>query len=99
MINYKTMKFKYILGVDMSKSWFHFCVKDKTHTILWEDQIVNEPDPILEFIKQLKQELNVKNLDDIILCIEHTGIYVQHLTRAWLMKGGRMSIIAANKIS
>jgi len=31
--------------------------------------------------------------------MEHTGIYVQHLTNCWLSKQGRLSLVAATKVS
>lgn len=93
------MKFSYILGVDMSKSWFHFCLKDKELNVIWEGEVDNRPDDILKFIALLKEKLKVKSLDAFILCMEHTGIYVQHLMKSWMMNGGRLSLIAATKIS
>jgi len=93
------MEFKFILGVDMSKEWFHFCLQDRNFSIRWEDQVTNEPDAIFDFISHLLKRPQIQQLDEIILCLEHTGIYVQHLIRCWLSKGGRLSLIPATKIS
>ena len=38
-------------------------------------------------------------LSDILLALEATGIYTQHLTRCWLTKGGQLTMIHAPKIS
>lgn len=93
------MEFKFILGVDMSKEWFHFCLQDRNFTILWEDQVANQPDTIFDFISRLLKQPEIQQLDELLLCLEHTGIYVQHLVRCWLSKGGRLSLIPATKVS
>lgn len=93
------MEFQYILGVDISKQWFHFCLSDHQMNIIWEDQVTNHPDHIFEFISQLGRRLKRKRIDQIVLCMEHTGIYIQHLVRCWLSKGGRLSVIPATRVT
>lgn len=93
------MEFKFILGVDMSKKWFHYCLMNKTMDILKEGQIDNNPDAIFAFLAELSKDLNVDVLSDLILVLEHTGIYVKHLVRCWLSKGARLSLVPATKVS
>ena len=93
------MEFKFILGVDMSKEWHNYCLMDSNFKIIKEGQINNTPDANFIFINQLVEEEQIEQLTDIILVLEHTGIYVQHLVRAWLSKGGRLSLVSAPKVS
>jgi len=95
------MEFNYILGVDMSKEWFDYCLMDRTFTILFEDRVDNNPKTISEFVAQFEQRLfNIdESLNSVILVVEHTGIYTQHLSRSWLGRGGRMSLVDGSKIN
>lgn len=93
------MDFKFMLGVDMSKEWFHICVMNGQHQIVEEYQVDNRLDSIDKFIEELKDRLSLGELSEVHLLLEHTGIYVQFLVKSWLSHGGRLSIVAANKIS
>lgn len=93
------MEFKFIMGVDMSKNWFNFCLMNKLFDIVWEGRVENAPEAIFSFLSQLSQHPKVDGLVDIILVVEHTGIYVKHLVRCWLSKGGRLSLVPATKVS
>jgi len=97
------MQFKFIIGVDMSKNWFHFCLRDPHYSILLEDQVDNNPDDIFRFLTRLskrKELLDAKaNLSELIVIIEHTGIYVNHLVNACLSKGIPLSLVHPNKVS
>ena len=93
------MGFTYILGVDMSRDWFHYCVMDDRFNIVLEGQVVNRPDHIFSWISVLSKQLNIQDIKSILLCIEHTGIYVNHLMKCWLSKGGGLSLIPSVKVS
>jgi transposase len=93
------MKFSLIMGVDMSKNWFHYCVKNQRFEILLEGEIVNQPKAIKKFIGELKKSLNLSDLSDLFLCLEHTGIYVKPLVNTWSESGGKLSIIDAVKVT
>lgn len=93
------MHFKFVLGVDMSKDWFNFCLMDPQFKILWEGQVDNRPDDIFAFLSQLLKLDYIEKLTDVLLCMEHTGIYVQHLRNCWLSKGGEQSLVHATKVS
>ncbi|MCG8332702.1 MAG: transposase, partial [Chitinophagales bacterium] len=93
------MKYKYIMGVDMSKSWFHYCLKNKDHEIIQEGEIPNTIGDIYTFISHLEELLGKQELTDIVLCMEYTGIYVKHLVRCWLSRGGQLSMVHASKLS
>ncbi len=97
------MNFKFILGVDMSKEWFNFCLMNKELEILWEGEIVNSPDPIFTFLSDLSKRKELvesqTTLSEVTLVLEHTGIYVNHLVNAYLSKGGVLSLVHAAKVS
>lgn len=97
------MNFKFTIGVDMSKEWFHFCLKNHQYAILWEGKIDNNPEAIFRFLTQLskREELTSTDTDlsQVVLVMEHTGLYVNHLVNAYLSKGGPLSLVHANKVS
>lgn len=93
------MEFKFIIGVDISKDKFNFCLMSSTFIVLWEGEIANTPDAIFTFITQLLQRSEIHSINDVIIVLEHTGIYVQHLVNCWLSKAGRLSIVPASKVS
>lgn len=97
------MHFNFTIGIDISKDWFNFCLKNNQYDILWEGQIDNNPDAIFRFLSKLanRDELikSQTDLSQVILIIEHTGIYVNHLINAYLSKGGVLSLVHANKVS
>ena len=93
------MEFKFVLGVDMSKSWFNYCLMSPELEIIEEGRVENTPQVIIEFINRLLDLLGLEQITDVLLCIEHTGIYVKLLSSTWLAQGGRLSLIHAPKIS
>jgi len=93
------MEFKFILGIDMSKEWFHYCLMSKTFEIICEGKNDNHPDAIFQFITKLLKREEVKSMEEIFMVLEHTGIYVQHLVNGWLSKSGALSIVPATKVS
>ena len=93
------MEFKFILGIDMSKAFFNYCLMNKQFDIIEEGQIDNKPDPIFSFIAEFLERNKISKIEDIILVMEHTGIYVQNLSSCWLSKSGKLSIVPATKVS
>ena len=93
------MEFTYLLGVDMSRDWFHVCLMDKNFNVVYEGQVVNRTDQIFEFISTLLKEQHIADINRVFMCMEHTGLYIQNLVRAWSLKGGRLAVISATKIS
>jgi len=93
------MIFKLVLGVDMSKDWFHYCLMNASFEILTEGKIDNHPDAIFNFMTELLMSGHINDLNEVRLCMEHTGIYIQHLVNCWLTKGGHLSVVHATKVS
>lgn len=93
------MKFKFVLGVDMSKSWFDCCLMNAKFEVLLEQKVDNNPATIFDLLAELLQLNYIEHFTDILLVVEATGIYTQHLTKCWLVKGGQLSMVHAPKIS
>lgn len=97
------MHFNFIIGIDMSKEWFHFCLKNHQNTILWEGEIDNNPEAIFSFLSKLAKQQDITQsktpLSKVVMIMEHTGVYVNHLVNAYLSKGGSLSLVHANKVS
>lgn len=93
------MEFKFVLGVDMSKAFFNYCLMNKKFEIICEGEIENKVDSIYTFISELLERFQTSNIEEIVLIMEHTGIYVQNLSNCWLSKQGKLCIVPANKIS
>lgn len=71
------MEFTYFIGCDVSKNELDFAIMQGKQ-LLFHKEIKNEPDAIKAFIKELKK-LPEFNLPKVVFCMEHTGIYNNHL--------------------
>jgi len=93
------MEFKFVLGVDQSKKWFDCCLMTAQLVILLEERIDNTPSAIFDFISKLVALGHFEDITQVLLAIEATGIYTEHLTNSWLLKGGELAMLHASKIS
>ena len=93
------MEIQFTVGVDISKDHFDFCLMSPDFNVILSKRIKNQEEKIQEFILKLQTDLDQNNLEGLILVMEHTGIYTQLLSRAWLACGGQLSIVPANKVS
>lgn len=66
-------KQNYFLGVDVSKATLDIAVVKETEVIL-ECKIDNQIKAIRKFMREVKKSLNIAS-DQMIVCMEHTGIY------------------------
>jgi len=71
------MEFEFFIGVDVSKGELDFAVQQGGH-FLFHREIANQPEAIKAFIKEL-QKLPGFSLVKAVFCMEHTGIYNNHL--------------------
>jgi transposase len=76
-INSKVMEFTYFIGTDVSKNELDFAIMHGK-TLLFHKEIANTEEAITLFIKELIK-LPEFNLSNTIFCMEHTGIYNNHL--------------------
>lgn len=71
------MHYTHFIGIDVSKQWLDFAVV-KQNEILFHLQTENSLKGIQVFIKQLKK-VREYELKSAVFCMEHTGIYNNHL--------------------
>jgi transposase len=71
------MNYTHYIGIDVSKLWLDFTAV-KENEVLFHLQTDNTLAGIQSFIKRLKQEKDF-NFKSTIFCMEHTGIYNNHL--------------------
>lgn len=88
------MKFKFILGCDVSKNWLNFCLMNEQFDVMDEWTIDNNIETISSFLSE-----QIQDIEKVCLVMEHTGIYVQHLTQCALAIDLKVSLVAATKIS
>jgi len=93
------MKFQYMIGVDMSKEWFHYCIITNDFEVVDEGIITNTQTAIEAFVIQVMEQVSQQDLSSVYLCLEHTGIYNKPLVDGWITAQGRLSLLPANQIS
>ncbi len=71
------MEFTYFIGTDVSKNELDFAVM-QGKTLLFHKEIVNTQEDVLKFLKELVK-LPGFELTKAVFCMEHTGIYNNHL--------------------
>lgn len=71
------MEFTYFIGIDVSKNDLDFAVM-KNKDFLFHKKISNSPPAIVSLLKELIQ-LPGFTIKQAIFCMEHTGIYSNHL--------------------
>lgn len=71
------MNFKYFIGIDVSKNVLDWAVVKDNQQLL-HFQSLNSVKGIETFIKNLKKELGL-DWHEVLFCMEHTGIYNNHL--------------------
>ena len=82
------MNYLYFIGIDISKNTLDVAVF-KGNKLLFHVQISNDPEGLKSLLKQLKQ-LPDFSLQQAVFCMEHTGIYNQHVLR--FLHGQRANI-------
>ncbi len=76
-INNKVMEFTYFIGIDVSKNELDFAVMHGK-TFLFHKEIANTETAVMLLIKELIK-LPQFDLAGAVFCMEHTGIYSNHL--------------------
>lgn len=78
-------KFTYFIGIDVSRNELDYGVmQDKQ--FLFHRETKNDPIEIRSFIQELKA-LPKFTISKSVFCMEHTGIYCNHLLNAWHSPG------------
>jgi transposase len=71
------MKYKHIIGIDVSKGWLDFTVLEEG-SLLFYERVQNSNQGINLFHRKLKLHKSFKP-ESGLFCMEHTGIYNNHL--------------------
>mgnify|MGYP003575793336 CR=1 FL=1 len=71
------MEFTFFIGTDVSKNQLDFAVRDEKQ-LIFHKEIENKVKPINAFLKELLK-LPGFDLNRAVFCMEHTGIYSNHL--------------------
>jgi transposase len=87
------MNFEYFIGIDVSKGELDFSVV-KSATELFHVQTANSLDGIRVLFKKLKSEANF-DLNKCLFCMEHTGIYNNHLLDYLTKKNAHICVESA----
>jgi transposase len=77
------MEFKFFIGIDVAKNWLDFSVLEQNKQLFYI-RVDNSKSGILSVIGKLKEyKIELKNC---LFCLEHTGIYNNHLLDFLLKK-------------
>lgn len=90
------MEFTYFIGCDVSKNELDFAVMQGKQ-YLFHKEISNDPVAIKTFVNELKQ-LSGFELSKAVFCMEHTGIYNNHLLVYLHKKSANICLEAATQI-
>jgi len=90
------MEFEFFIGIDVSKNELDFSVQ-RGKCFLFHKEIVNEPEAIKAFIKELSK-LEGFSVGNSVFCLEHTGIYSNHLLACLYQKKGSICLESAIQI-
>lgn len=90
------MNYLYFIGIDIAKNTLDVAVY-KGNKFLFHVQVSNDPEGLRNVLKQLKQ-LPDFSLTETVFCMEHTGIYNQHVLRFLHDKKAHICLEAAAQI-
>jgi transposase len=72
------MNYKYFVGIDVSKKTLDYSILSEGKEIL-HTQLKNSIDGLEQFLKKLSVICEKDNFDEVLFCMEHTGIYCEHI--------------------
>jgi transposase len=90
------MEFQFFIGIDVSKNELDFSVQ-QGKTFLFHQEIVNEPEAINKLLKEISK-LGGFSLSHAVFCLEHTGIYSNHLLACLYQKKANICLESATQI-
>jgi transposase len=90
------MEFEFFIGIDVSKNELDFAVQ-RGNCFLFHREIANEPLAITAFIKELGKLPGFKS-GNAVFCMEHTGIYNNHVLMCLEKKNAHVCLEAAIQI-
>jgi transposase len=90
------MEFEFFIGIDVSKNELDFSVQ-QGKCFLFHKEISNEPEAIRALLKELGK-LKGFSLSKAVFCMEHTGIYSNHLLSCLHQKKANICLESATQI-
>lgn len=90
------MEFEFFIGIDVSKNKLDFSVQ-QGKCFLFHKEIANEPEAINALLKELGK-LSGYHVGAAVFCMEHTGIYSNHLLSCLYKKKANICLEAASQI-
>lgn len=90
------MEFEFFIGIDVSKNELDFSVQ-QGKCFLFHQEVVNTPEAIKEILKEIGK-LPGYTLSKAVFCLEHTGIYSNHLLSCLYQKKANICLEAASQI-
>jgi transposase len=90
------MKFEFFIGIDVSKNELDFSIQ-QGKCFLFHREIANEPEAIRALLKEFSK-LPGFYLDRSVFCMEHTGIYSNHLLNCLHKRKANICLEAATQI-
>jgi len=90
------MEFEFFIGIDVSKNELDFSVQ-QGKCFLFHKEIINDPEAINTLLKQMGK-LQGFSINHAIFCMEHTGIYSNHLLSCLYRKKANICLESATQI-
>ena len=90
------MEFEFFIGIDVSKNELDFSVQQGKR-FLFHKEIINEPEAIRALLKEISK-LRGFSLKNAVFCMEHTGIYSNHLLSCLYQKSANICLESATQI-
>lgn len=90
------MEFEFFIGIDVSKNELDFSVQ-QGKCFLFHREIINEPEAIKTLLKEISR-LKGFCLSNSVFCMEHTGIYSNHLLSCLYQKNTNICLESATHI-
>ena len=90
------MELEFFIGIDVSKNELDFSVQ-QGKCFLFHQEIVNEPEAIKALLKEISKVPGF-SLDKAVFCMEHTGIYSNHLLSCLYRRNANICLESATKI-
>ncbi|MBS1666294.1 MAG: IS110 family transposase [Bacteroidetes bacterium] len=90
------MEFEFFIGIDVSKNELDFSVQ-QGKSFLFHQEIVNEPEAIKAFLKEVSK-LPGYAYSKVVFCMEHTGIYSNHILSCLYQQKANICLEPATRI-
>ncbi len=80
------MKYTHFVGIDVSKETLDYSVLTQEKEV-FHCQLKNSIEGLEKFLQKLTESCMLNDLDKVLFCVEHTGIYCEHVFALMEMYG------------